>query len=203
MLFQEKEKTPDFYTLGENEVFDLLRNSSEENKKISAVFLFKYLQGKNPEIIDFLLKTFRFSQIDLEILLEMIQNHKDLKKSPFFQEKLSIEVFKRISGNFDKGKLVVKEIIDWLVKQEGFSDKSKELLEKLKEKDEENKKLIEKLKKKEADISNLIEEMKKMQERGFNVNNVNINRPPINILNHQNLSESEERAFRLDNCLIF
>ena len=45
LLSQEKEKTPDFYTLGENEVFDLLRNSSEENK-ISAVFLFKYLKGK-------------------------------------------------------------------------------------------------------------------------------------------------------------
>ena len=202
MLFQEKEKTPDFYSLGEYEVFDLLRNSSEENKDFCG-FSLQISERKSSEIIDFLLKTFRFSQIDLEILLEMIQNHKDLKKSPFFQEKLSIEVFKRISGNFDKGKLVVKEIIDWLVKQEGFSDKSKELLEKLKEKDEENKKLIEKLKKKEADISNLIEEMKKMQERGFNVNNVNINRPPINILNHQNLSESEERAFRLDNCLIF
>ena len=122
--------------LNETDVFHLMR-SQITKPKVGAVFLAKYIIGKETGVVEFLMQTMKFSQLRMDILMDLIKDSVEIKKSDYFNKRFEEEFQKRVlHGNSENNE--IKVISKWFrslndnLNLKKWIDKAEEKIEEIK-----------------------------------------------------------------------
>ena len=111
--------------------------SQTTKPKVGAVFLAKYIIGKETGVVEFLMQTMKFSQLRMDILMDLIKDSVEIKKSDYFNKRFEEEFQKRVlHGNSENNE--IKVISKWFrslndnLNLKKWIDKAEEKIEEIK-----------------------------------------------------------------------